>query len=341
MSNAQTNPDEGLSGMDPRRVTRRVRRWVSYDGENGSEGKREIFDSHTWEEEGKTPVRERIKPSTPAGWFLWSGVSILAVGILIWGLKFFPGAYRSPTTIITAVLLAGWPVMYVFGNHRAFARLREEFDWSALYYGTDLELRAGKIVGSTDGHPQFVPMKGLSYGGYNPSYLELRDVFPPSEVPKLRSKLHRAKKDGSGEVIDRLHKRTTRTVETDTIGKVMVTHTSDLVPDKHGVETDRFTKPPDLFDEEVGRQLTRELEHKAEIQIPALKQQMELLDARMRDKEALESELLESVMGPAQDMVEFLSIMRQTSGHGSDELVEPDHGDVDSRLEEARTNGSN
>lgn len=342
MSQSQSpNPDDGLSGMDPRRVTRRVRRWVSYDSEPSSEEEREIFDAHTWDDETSPSWRDRLTPSTPAGWFLAAGLAVLVFGITVWGIKFFPGAYRNPDTLLGAVLLAGWPVMYVWGGHRAFERLRNTVEWSILYYGTDLDVRPGKTVGTTDGHSKFVPMKGMSVGGYRPKYLQLKDVYPPAEVTKLKSKLHRVGSDGSGECVDRLHKRSTKSAETDTIGPVHVTHTSGLVPDRWGVETDRHTKPPNLFDEEVGRQLTRELEHKAEIQIPALQEKMELLEARMRDKEALESELLEGVLGPAQDMVEFLSMInRKRDGRiKSEDGIEPDHGDLDSRMEEAQSNG--
>lgn len=335
MSNSQ---DGGLSAMDPRRMTRRVRNWVSYDATNGSDSQREIFDSHVWGDESAPSWRSRIFPSTPAGWFLAAGLSIIGLGFILWTYKFSAAAYHNPDTLLYTILLGAIPMSYLYGRHKVL-QLFKEFAWSELYYGDSAEIRPGKTLGTTDdGHTKFVPMKGLSFAGYRPKYLQLRDIFPPTEVPNLRSKMHRAKSDGSGEAVDRLHKGTTASHETETIGEVLVTHTSGLQPDRGGRETDRYTKPPNLFDEKVGRELTQELENKANIQIPALQEKYNLAMERMRDKGALEGKLLKSIMDPAGDMIEFLAQMqdnnnRKTNGTESNK-VEEDYGELQSRIEE-------
>jgi len=319
------------------RFTNRVRRWVSYDGEPENNGK-EIFNAHSWKDEDAPSWSDRLFPSTPAGWLLASGMGVLILGLAFYSLRFFPGAYRNPDTVIFAVLLAGWPGMYVYGRQSMLEEFAD-FDWSALYYGGDLEVRPGKVTGSMEGHTKFVPMKGLSFGGYNPRFLELRDVYPPKEVSKLKSKLHRVGNDGSGDCIDRLHKAYTEAVDTETLGTVLVTHTSSLEMDKHGVETDRYTEPPNLFDEEVGRRLTQELEKATQIQIPHLQETIETLENRLQDRETLESDLIEPYLKQSRDMVEFLATIQNGNGRRHRQVTDedsgvpdPDHGDLGERV---------
>lgn len=327
--------DEDLSTLDPRRVTRGIRRFISYSGKPANA--EDIFDSHTWDDASKPGLKARLTPNTTAGWLLLTGFFIFLIGFTFWAIRFFPGAYRNPDTLIFSFLIAMIPTAYVKGRQSGFKRV-SRFDWSILFNGEWGRVRFGRIKGKTDdGHWKFTAAKGVSYGGWNPSFLQVRDLWPPSQVKNLRSKLHRVGRDGSGDAIDRIDKNTTQETETETLGRVLITQTDGLEDDEFGAETDRFTTKPNLFDEEVGRQLTRELEQKAEIQIPELQKQIELLQNRLQDRESLETRLIEPHLEQVRDLVTFIAMLQGRSNREGEEGIETDVSELQQRIEDGDT----
>lgn len=252
---------------------------------------REVHDPHQWEDPDPS-IRERLTPDTLAGWIAIGMVALVVGGLMLYLVPIFAPTFGSPWFLGLCLFTAYSAGLVLWGRKTGFAAYRRLVK-SVVYYGDDIDVRAGEDAG-TDGRSQlFVPYVNLGFAGLSKRALQKRDL--PYGAAQLRSNLG---DDGTSKVVDRLN-QTTRTVDSEALGRFHVTWAEDLEYDAFGRASDRYTTRPRRIDENVVQDMNTLIES-LESSITTLRQQKSMLEQRgeeLRDtrKEALIPELEQTI----------------------------------------------
>ena len=269
---------------------------------------REVHDPHTWDDPDPS-FRERVTPDTLAGWLAAGMFVLIGGGLALYLVPIFAPTFRNPWFLGVCLVIAYSVGLILYGRKTGF-RAYKNLAKSIIYYGEDIDVRVGRDAG-TDGRSKlFIPYRNLGFAGLSSRPLQKRDL--PYSATKLRSNLG---DDGTDPVVDRLN-QTTRTVETDTIGRVHVTWAEDLDYDAFARESDRYTTRPKRMDEGVARDMN-ELIGSLETAITTLRQQKSMLEERSSElrntrQEAVIPEL-EQTIELMKQMYEFQPDQKQPS----------------------------
>lgn len=261
---------------------------------------RDVQNPHEWENPDPS-IRERLLPSTLAGWLAAGMVTLILGGLGLYLVPIFAPTFHNPFFLALCIFLAYSGGLLLYGRKTGF-RAYKSLVKSIVYYGDDIDVRAGEDAGTNGRSKLFVPYAHLGYAGLSKRPLKKRDL--PYDASKLRS----APGDtGEEPVVDRLN-QTTRTVDTETLGRIHVTWAEDMEYDTFGRESDRYTSNPRRIDEDVVQDMN-ELIESLETSITTLRQQKSMLEERageLRDTrtEALIPEL-EQALGIMEQMYEL------------------------------------
>jgi hypothetical protein len=261
---------------------------------------RDVHDPHTWEDPDPS-LRERLKPATIAGWLAAGMVTFVLGGLALYLIPIFAPTFHNPLflgMIIFATYSAG---LVLWGRKRGVEAYRSLVK-SIIYYGDDIDARVGEDAGTDGRSTLFTPYTHLGFAGLSTRELKKRDL--PYDASKLRSN---PGDTGDEPVVDRLN-QTTRTIDTETLGRIHVTWTDDMEYDTFGRESDRYLSRPRRIDEDVVRDMNEMIES-LETAITTLRQQKSMLEQRageLRDTrtEALIPEL-EQTLTLMQQMYEI------------------------------------
>lgn len=224
---------------------------------SGNGSARDVQDPHVWEDPDPG-IRERLTPDTPAQWMVLGAGALTFIGLAVYLYPIFGPAFRNPFALAGFGFLSYSIIIYLKGRQDGIRRY-VEMAKSIIYYGDEIDVRLGEEQGEKGKRKLFTPYVDLTYGGFNARELKKRDL--PYDADKLRSNTQ----DSTGElpVVDRLNATTVET-DTETFGKVLFTHASDLKHDAAGRYSDRYTPLPNEMDEDVAENVNRlfdDLEH--------------------------------------------------------------------------------
>jgi hypothetical protein len=268
--------DDHFGGrLNPMNYPSRLQQYRTKDGDESDA--RDVHDPHKWDDPDPS-LRERITPSTVGG-----RMGALAVFLMVGGLTFylfpvFAPAFRNETVLI-GVGVVTFLILFHLWSRQQGVEAMKRIDKSIIYFGNQALIRLGEYKGTDGRSDLFSPYTNLSYGGFNARHLKKRDLdFDPA---RLRSNMGRRDRVGNGPVVDRLNQSTVEE-DTETIGKVLITHAESMEYDGHANESDRFTTRPATIDEDVARQMN-EMIQSLETHIRTLEQQKTMLEERVDD----------------------------------------------------------
>lgn len=291
-----------------------------------SPGARDVQNPHEWDDPDPS-YRQILTPDTIAGWMAAAIVGLVVGGLLLYLVPIFSPTFHNPWFLGLCIFLAYSTGLVIYGRKTGF-RAYQGLVKSIIYYGDDIDVRAGEDAG-TDGRSQlFIPYSNLVFAGLGKRPLKKRDL--PYDASKLRSN---PGDTGEEPVVDRLN-TTTRTVDTGHLGRFHVTWAEDMEYDTFGRESDRYTSRPRRIDEDVVRDMN-ELIESLETSITTLRQQKSMLEERGDElratrEETIIPELEQAVtlmskvteLHPDQDSRAKQPVPKQTNGHSNDTLAE-------------------
>lgn len=281
-------------------------------------GARHINDPHEWDDPDPS-LKERLLPSTMAGWLAAAMVTLVAGGLGLYLIPIFAPTFQNPWFLGLCIFAAYSTGLVMWGRKTGFAAYQRLVK-SIVYYGDEIDVRAGRDAG-TDGRSKlFIPYRNMGLAGLSPRPLQKRDL--PHDATKLRSNHGDA---GTDPAVDRLN-QTTRTVDTDTLGRFHVTWAESLEYDTYGTESDRYTARPKRMDEDVARDMN-ELIESLETAVSTLRQQKSMLEERSNQlrntrEEAVIPEL-EQTIDIMRQMYEFQPNQRQRDRATPDAPISP------------------
>ena len=259
---------------------------------------RETQNPHEWDNPDPS-ILERATPDTTAGWLVAWALGLITLAVLAYLAPIFFSFVFDPL-VITGLFLGGMVIgSYLKGRIDGIEAYRD-LDKSILYYGDDADARAGKKVGESGPESLFTALRDFSLAGFKKRYLLKRDL--PYPASKLRS--NSGKDVGDEEAVDALNK-TTVEIETETLGRILITHASDLDDAPQSSDCDRYTPLPDRFDEDVAEDvsiLIRRLRRK----IKELKADVEELERAASDARDLRQKQLAPELEQALLMINTL-----------------------------------
>jgi len=232
---------------------------------------RQVHDPHEWDDPDPS-LRQRLTPDTIAGWLAIGMVALVVGGLSLYLFPIFAPTFQNPLFLALAIFIAYSAGLVLYGRKWGFNAYRRLVK-SIVYYGEDIDVRAGRDAGTDGRSVLFIPYRNLGYAGLSSRELQKRDL--PYDASKLRSNLG---DDGTDTVIDRLN-QTTRTVDTETLGRFHVTWAEDMEFDEFGRESDRYTTRPRRMDQDVARDMN-ELIESLETSIGTLRQKVSMLEER-------------------------------------------------------------
>jgi len=231
----------GLSGLDISLLDLRKHRPESPD----DPGADAVQDPHSWDDPETGGLRSRT-PDTLVGWLGSIALGLIAAGLLAYLFPVFWPVLTDPLVIAGGVATAYTVGVWLHGRGSGWRAARDMVK-SVIYTGDDVIARAGEqpdeVEGTTD-REHFVPFRSVRYGGFRPRPLRKRDL--PYDPRKLRS--NGPDVEGDDPVVDRLN-ATTRKIETETLGTVLLTHAAGLDYDPHARHADRYAPLPTTIDE--------------------------------------------------------------------------------------------
>lgn len=234
-------------------------------------GARDVHNPHEWENTDPS-IRERILPDTVAGWLAAGMVALIVGGLALYLIPIFAPTFHNPFFLAFCIFVAYSLALEFHGRLKGFQAYKNLVK-SIIYYGDDIDVRAGQDAGTNGRSKLFVPYTDLGFAGLSKRPLKKRDL--PYDASKLRSN---PGDTGEEPVVDRLN-QTTRTVDTDTLGRIHVTWADDMEYDTFGRESDRYTSNPRRIDEDVVQDMN-ELIESLETAITTLRQQKSMLEER-------------------------------------------------------------
>lgn len=160
----------------------RAREWAGqqlrpkqYVDEDDAETPAEIQDPHTWRDEASPSFRDKLaakKYQTLSKSF----VLLTLTGILIGGLRrFFPEIYHSEmarTAAAVVAIVVGTALLTI----KWMLNRLENFDWLVLNLPSGIEVYLGEFDSTTEGNPQFLPIRGFTLWGSKANNYELGEL---------------------------------------------------------------------------------------------------------------------------------------------------------------------
>lgn len=275
------------------------------DSDDGDGSARDVQDPEVWDDPDPS-LRQRLTPDTTAQWLVLLAVGIPMLGFGAHMYPVFGPAFRNPLTIILSILIGAFLGVYLKGRQDGMDAYKELVK-SIVYYGNEADVRAGEVAGEAGRETLFTAFANVSYGGFSVRKLLKRDL--PYDAHKLRSN---SRQDDAGEepVKDRLN-ATTVEVETETLGKFLITHAEDIKHDEQGRDSDRYTTLPTEMDEDVAKNMN-ELIDRFQHQIKTLRQQKDMLKRSNEDiRDLREAELIPEIEKSVQLMEKMMGIASQ------------------------------
>lgn len=291
MSNAGADVDDwGGGGLNPLNWPGRLAQYRHHDPEHPDA--RDVQDPHEWDDSDPGIV-ERLTPNTVAQWLATGMVSLVVGGLLLYLVPIFGTAFRNPL-FLAVCLFTAYSVGLVMYGRKTGLEWFKKVDKSINYYGDEADVRLGSYVGTDGSSHLFSPLRSVSFAGLGKRFLLKRDL--PYNASKLRSN---SNDPGEEPVIDRLNE-TTVECQTETFGRVFISHGSGMDYDEFGMESDRYVKRPETVDEDVVGDMN-DLIESLEASISTLRSQKSMLEERSSDlrdtrEEVIVPELEQSIV---------------------------------------------
>lgn len=210
----------------------------------------EVDDPHTWSDPDGSRWA-RFTPSTPAQWLVVIASGLILSGLLLYLRPIIGPTFHNPLTIAFTVLIGSYILVYLKGRQDGFDAWID-IPKSVVYGGDWGQARPVEDAGVEDGkfgRERLVqPYTDVSYGAFRWKHLPKRVL--PYDPQKLRAKSSTQDDAGEEPVTDALNP-TTVEVDTETLGKLYITHASGWDYDEHGQQADRRTTNPETIDENV------------------------------------------------------------------------------------------
>ena len=245
MTEREKNPNTrgGLNALDFSFRDLKKRRPISNDDPAAAD----VQDPHRWENPDPG-LLSRITPDSTIGW-LGSIASLLIIaGLIAYLAPIFWPVIANPVAIGLISLGGYTTAVWLHGRRLGWDAFRRTTK-SIVYLGDDVIVRAGEQPDELPGdaaREYFIPYRSVSWGGFRKRALLKRDL--PYDPKRLRSTSPHVR--GDDPVIDRLN-ATTQVVETDTLGRVMITHGSTLDYDPSATVADRYVELPEIVDRDT------------------------------------------------------------------------------------------
>lgn len=247
-------------------------------------GARDVQNAHEWDDPDRSWA-DRLTPNSVAQWLIVTAATLALGGLAFYLFPLLSPLFRNPIFIGVSLFIAYSIGLWLHGRESG---IREyiDLDKSVIYYGSDVDVRLGRVAGEEGNETLFEPLRRLGFGGFAKGWLQRRDL--PYEVSKLRNKGHDA---GKQPVRDRLN-MTTQMADTENFGTVLVTHAAGMEYDPFGTASDRYTELPATMDEDVAEDARLAIEqlealiNQLEKQVDVLKQSNEDL-SDLRDAQTI------------------------------------------------------
>ena len=235
---------------------------------------RDVQNPHEWDDPDPS-AWERAAPDTTLGWLIAWALGIITLAVAAYLVPIFAGWMLDPLVFGGVVVVGVLAATYFKGRADGISAYKD-LDKSVVYYGDDVDVRLGYESGDSGPETVFTPLRDFALTGLKVRPLLRRDL--PYDAGKLRS--NRGEDVGSEEVRDSLNKTT---VSADSeLGRVFVTHASDLDHAAQSGDVDRYTALPDRFDSDVAEDVQL-LIRRLRRQIKALKADTEELERAAAD----------------------------------------------------------
>lgn len=214
----------------------------------------ERADVSEWKDETKPSVTERIK-SRKRQALAFGFAGLIALGVVAgWSRTYFPDLYGNPVVqeVTKFGIVAG--IVFIWATKWQRGKLESLGILVMLIPKQGLAVYLGKPETDSAGNRVFVPIKGFDLFGLRGRQLKLGE-FDAGFAKSFAKQGRDADDPARIRVEDGLaHSKQTA------IGTVIGVLTGGLEFDEYGRESDLYTRPPELADEETYRRLTRRLE---------------------------------------------------------------------------------
>lgn len=246
-------------GLNPFNIPDYYRQYRSDDPDQDGPG--DFHNPHEWEEPDRSR-RDRFTPDTTGQWLILASIGLFALGLALYFRPIISSLFRSPIVLGLFTLASVFLLVYLKGRQDGVKAWTNLDKW-VRYTGDDLEVAAVERVDADhdNGYPLFETIKRLSFGGFNKTKLQRRDL------PFKPGKLKRYPTDAGDDPARDAGNAFTFEAETDTVGKVYFTH-CDRLKWADGMEgAQRWASNPKTLDEDAvseANRLINELSHKVE-----------------------------------------------------------------------------
>jgi len=244
--------------------------------EDSVEDPEETVAPETWRDEETPTWGERLRRR-------WITVVALGfVGFVVLGIltvyagRFLVGTLSNPLVQSTLKYGAVLGVGFVLGTWWLFGKL-ERVDELVLFTGDGVKRYVGEYDSDSAGNRVFIPYRGYTRILKRTRKLTLGDLG--GDLARAEQK---AGRDEDDPIRIRLEDAITGDLATD-LGTVAASLTGGLAIDPYGRESDLYTTPPDIADEERYAQLRDQLEYYAEKEIPSLESDVEDLEEKLAE----------------------------------------------------------
>lgn len=291
-----------------------------YRGEGEEVNLDETADPSTWRDETKPTWKQRLA-SRKRQFIAFSFVGLVVLGLIgAYSRVYLPALYGNELLkellrwMVAVPALFFWGAKWQRGKLQRIARLD-------LHIGDEVKSYWGTYDVDSQGNALFTPVKGWDWFGMRARKLTLGDLA--DDFARSFAKMGR---DASDPAKIRVEDGLYGTAETAT-GRVVSAITSGLDVDGYGRESDLYTMPPELADEEKYRRLSRTLE-KVHKRNANLQDEVETLEED-RDKWKEEakkqrSEIIAEITDTHGDLAEAGFQPRQQ--HNTGQTLPPDYG---------------
>jgi len=255
----------------------------------GSTGPRKRFaDEETVEDPEETVAPDTWRDEETPSWGerlrrRWKSVLALGlIGLVVLGIltvyagRFLVTTLSDPLVQTTLKYGAVLAVGFILGVWWLFGKL-ERVDELVLFTGEGVKRYVGEYDTDSHGNTVFEPYRGYSRILKRTRKLTLGDLG--GDLARAEQKAGRDEEDP---VRVRLEDAITGVHHTDT-GTVAASLTGGLRLDQYGKETDLYTSPPDIADEERYDRLVDQLRYYVEKEIPSLEADIEDLEEKLAE----------------------------------------------------------
>lgn len=252
-----------------------------------------------WRDEAKPTLGERLA-SRRRLFGAFALLGFLALGLVAaYSQRFLPSLYGNPYVIEAMKWAVVVPIIFILGMKTVRGKLKN-IDWLVLFIPKKgARLYVGQKAEDTAGNRTFEPVKGFDILGLKGAPLTLGDLGDD-----FARNFAKAGRDPSSQATLRVEDSLHSSVDT-FLGSVTCALTGGLELDEYGRESDLYTTPPDVADNETYKKLTTTLE-------------------QMRDKN---SELKDRIDGIKEDRDEWKDMALKKREEIKQEMVDT-HGEL-------------